>query len=150
MLSIGAAQTNVVQRSPQLCQSSLAGIESFPIGVSDQAQFPAKAFQALVRIVITQRQTVFSARGENPVWFIHTLLDQILDENSDVRLFPPQPQRISFMRVKRCVYAGQKSLACGLFISGRPIYLTGMKQAGQSRCLEVRPQLSRIYKVVLN
>src|SRR5262249_5373952 len=58
--------------------------------------------------------------------------------------------RCSFLREQCCVDSRYKPLTGGLFITGRPIDLTGMKESGNSRRLEIWSQLARIDKVVLD
>jgi hypothetical protein len=149
MLRISTSQPNPVQRASQSRQSSLPRIKSFPIRIADQPEFPAVSLQPLVSIVITQRQPVLRPGRENPVRLINTLLDQILDKHTDVRLFSPNPERLSTLRVQRRVYSRQKSLARRLFITRRSIDLPRVEKSGQTSCLQIRSELARVNEVVL-
>src|ERR1043166_7243618 len=150
MLRVRPAQTNVIKCRSQLCEPSLTGVETLPIKISDKPEFPAVALEPVVRIVVTQRQTILSARGEDPVRFVNALLDQILDEHSDIRFLPPQPQRLTLLCIERRVNSRQQSLASRFFITGGAVDLTSMKQPRHTSRLKIRTQLARINEVVLD
>src|SRR5215475_4610725 len=110
MLRISTSEPDVVQRGSQLRQSRLPRVESFPIRITDQPQFPAIPLQSFVRIVVTERQSILSSRSKNPVRLVDALLDEILDQNPDIRFLSSQSQRFSLLRVKRRVCSRQQSL----------------------------------------
>src|SRR5690349_5416916 len=99
MLSIGTPQPDGLEREPQLRQSRLPRVEPSPVSSAYGSQFPTIAFKTLVGVVMARRQPVLRARGEDRVRFINSLLDQILNQNAYVRLFPTQPQRFALLRV---------------------------------------------------
>src|SRR5512134_3003782 len=114
MLRIGSSQTRVVEGRPQFCKTRLPRVESFPVRVANKTEFPAIPLQPFVCIVIPERQTKLRSRGKDPVRLIDALLDQIFNQNPDVRLLSPQPERLTFLRVQSCVDSRQKPLARGL------------------------------------
>jgi len=95
-------------------------------------------------------EPVFRARGENPIRFIDSLFDKVLDQNADVRLFSPEPQRFTLLRVERCINPGEQTLTTRFLIARRAIDLARMKEAWHSTRLEIRSQLTRIDEVVFD
>src|SRR6185436_20000523 len=110
-------------------EACLSRVESFPVGIADQAEFPAVTFEPFVGVVIAKRQTVLRSGSEDPVRLVHTLLDEILDQNSDVRLLASHPERLSFLHEQRGVYSGQQPLTRRLLVTGRSVDQPGMKQS---------------------
>src|SRR6185369_13031927 len=127
MLRVRAPQANAIERDSEFCQPRLPGVETIPVRITDKPEFPPISFKSFVGIVITQRQTVLGARSEDSIRLIHALLDQILNENSDIRLFAPQTQRLPLLRVKRGIDPGEQPLASSLLVTRRAVDLTGVK-----------------------
>src|SRR5688500_8347435 len=132
MLRVGTTQPCIIERDSQCRQTRLPRVEPVPIRISYQPDFPSIPFQPLVRVVIPQRQTVFSARSKYAIRLIDALLDQVLDQNADIRLFPPQTQRLALLSKERRVDAGDQTLTRCFLVSGRAVDLPGMEKTGNA------------------
>ena len=54
------------------------------------------------------------------------------------------------LRVERCVYSGDKSLACRLLVSARPVYLTRVEKTRDALRLKRGEQLRRLDVIVFD
>src|ERR1044071_97134 len=95
-------------------------------------------------------QTVFGARSEHTIRFVHALSNQIINKNPYVRLVTTQRKPFTPLDIKCGVNSGQKSLASGLFITSCPVNLTRKEEPLNSRSLQIGSKFPGVYEVIFD
>ena len=62
--------------------------------------------EPLVGIILAQKDSIFGARSEHPVGFIHSLVHQIINQYADITLVPSHGKGHASMHVDMCVHTG--------------------------------------------
>ena len=65
--------------------------------LTDQSCAKCTTGQTLIGIVVSQRQSIFSAAGEHAIWFFCPFTDKIINEDADISFSPAQHQRRSVL-----------------------------------------------------
>ena len=102
------------------------------------------------RIVLPQEEAVLGAGCEESIRLVDPPRDQVVHENADEGLIPPEYDRIGAERPRRGIEPRQDSLTGRFFVAGGPVDLTGQKEPAQIPILERRLELSRWVEVVLD
>src|SRR5262249_39127134 len=123
---------------------------SLPFGIANQPELSAERLQSLISIVIPQRKPTFGSRRKHPVWLIHALGNQVVDENSDIGLSPIKRDRGPPGCAQGGIDAGYQTLTRCFFVARRPIDLTGEKQPFDASCFEEWCKFLGIDEVVFN
>ena len=97
-----------------------------------------------------QEKAVLRPRGEHPVGFVHALGDEVIDQHPDVRLVPPQDERLSAQRVESRVDTRHDALRGSLLVSRGTVDLTGTEEACHHLRLETERELLWRQVVILH
>ena len=73
--------------------------------------------QPLVSVVNAEVEPVLGSGSKKSVGFLDSSRDNIVDEDSDVRLIPAEEKRILFFDFQGRIDACDHSLGCSLFIT---------------------------------
>ena len=121
-----------------------------PACVIDQSELPPFWREPLIGIVLTQEYAVLGAAGEHPVGLIGAFGDQVIDEYADIGFISSKCEGCLFDAVLVAVDACNKSLTCGLLVSGCPIDLTCEIEVAEVFGLKGMVQLGRREIIVFN
>src|SRR5437016_12325950 len=90
------------------------------------------------------------ARREHPVRLEAAFGDQVVDENSDVRLIASELEAFAIQHTMRGVDARDKPLCRGFLVARRPVDLSSEEQSLDALGLEPARELGRLNEVVLD
>ena len=125
-------------------------VERFPPLLVDEARTAADRRQTEIRVVDAEQQAVLRSRGEHSIRLEAAFRDQVVDENSDVRLVARELESIATQHTTRGVDAGDETLRRRFFVARRSVDLSREKQSLDTFRLEVSVQLGRLNEVVLH
>src|SRR5262249_35207615 len=140
----------LVQNGTNVCLPGSSAIELLPILLANQTKLATERLQSLVSVVMPQHQPVFRPRREHAIWLIHPLGDQIVDKHADIRVATIQLNSRTTHCGQARINSGNKTLASSLFVTCRPVYLTGEIQTFDSGRFEKRCKFPRVHKVVFD
>ncbi len=63
-----------------------AFLKSGPTLVVNQADPPPQLGEPKIRVIMAQHQTILGTAGEHAIRLVHSACDQIVDQDSDIRL----------------------------------------------------------------
>ena len=124
--------------------------KSHPASLIDKAELAAALGQAQVGIVFTQQQTMLGARSEHAVGLGSAQSNQIIDQNTEIRLIAPRtPGRLTLNSQGR-IQTGEQPLGGRLFIAGGAVDLAGEVQTFDRARLQRGMQVARIEEIVFD
>ena len=97
--------------------------ELFVLFVADQSDFPTQLREAQVRIVLTQGKAIFRPSRHHAIGLSGALGDEIVDQDADVGLIPPQDKRFFALDGKGRVDSRHKPLGRRLFVAAGAVDL---------------------------
>ena len=129
--------------------SSIVFFTSEPVTIiRGKAQFPRALGEAKIRIVLAKQDTILRPRSKHAIGFIHALRDQIIYQNTYIRLITTENERFLIMTLKMSIDPGHDTLSSRFLISGRTIDLSRQKEVFNLLQFKVGFQLCRI-KIVI-
>ena len=117
---------------------------------ADAAQRNPLIREPLIGIVGTQRQPIFRARCEHPIWLGDAARYQIVDHDADIALGAIELDWCRVPCPRRCIEAGNKTLRGGFFIAGRAVDLAGEEKPRQALRFEPWGQIARVDMVIFD
>ena len=75
-------------------------------------------------IILTKKYSILRTRGEHSVWLINSLRDQIINQDSNIRLITAKNERILAVNLQMSVDSCDNPLSTSLFVAGSTINLT--------------------------
>ena len=115
-------------------QARLLRFDGIPLGLEqsisilrNQTELETNGRQPFIGVVLSKQETILCPTGEHAVWLLSAFGDEIIDENADIGLIPPENEGGLTVNPTGGVDAGYESLGTGLFVSGCAIDLAGQE-----------------------
>src|SRR5574344_1895999 len=106
--------------------------------------------QAHVCVVMTKGESILGTGSEHSIWFLGSLCNKIVDQDSDICIRPSKDDRLLILKLLGGVDACHYSLGCGFFISAGSIGLACNKEVSHNFGFQGRQEVQWIQVVILH
>src|SRR5688500_9428139 len=103
MTFIRALETGLLKIIFQSGDAFKTVVETIPSGISHQPYFAPEGREPRVGGVMSERRAMLGARSEHSVRLVHTVINQIVNQDADIRFLTPQPETFSALNEKGSV-----------------------------------------------
>ena len=139
-----------VQTLPLGVQNLLGLLVFLPAVILYQTVFPADGGQALVGVILPQREPVFTPAGHHAVRVHDALGHKVVHQGPQITGVARQDELFPAQRIAGGVQARQQSLRGGFLIARRSVELSRAIQSPHLLAFQRRFQTGGVYAVVLD